>query len=332
MAASTGTSRTAGRGTRASDATVTVKKIAIGVLITVVAIPVLLIAIVASAFYAIFYFPNRTTAVAGTIVSSGDTREYLLYVPPSYDPSKPAPLVISLHPAMSWPAAQMEFSRWNTVADEHGILVVYPSGTGRGPKVWFMRGRATPSRMPDVVFISDLIDRIAASYAVDRTRIYVDGFSNGGGMAFVLSCTLSDRIAAVGMVAAARSLDFSWCTDRRPMPSIAFHGTADAFASYAGGKTPVGPDVFPAVRAFTADWARRNRCDSVAAESEVAEDVVRLDYTDCADDADVVLYTVNGGGHQWPGGRRLPEFLVGHYSASVNATRLMWEFFSVHAR
>src|SRR5581483_4452958 len=141
---------------------------------------------------------------------------------------------------------------------------------------------------------------------------------------------LSDRLAAVGMVAAARSLDFSWCTDPRPMPSIAFHGTADAVAPYAGGKTPVGPDVFPGVRAFTADWARRNHCDSVAAESAVADDVVRLEYSDCVDGADVVLYTVTGGGHQWPGGRPLPQFLVGRYSASIDATRVMWDFFAGH--
>lgn len=310
----------------------TIKKIAIRVLLGLVGIPVLLIAIVIAAFYAIFYFPNRTTAVAGTMALSGDTRQYLLYVPATYDRAKPSPLVISLHPAMSWPAAQMEFSRWNTVADEHGFLVVYPAGTGSGPKVWLMHGRATPSHMPDVVFISRLIERIAASYNIDRTRIYADGFSNGGGMAFALSCTLSDRIAAVGMVAAARSLDFAWCADRRPTPSIAFHGTADPIVAYEGGPTPVGPDVFPSVRGFTAEWARRNRCDPIAAETAVTADVVRLEYSDCADAADVVLYTVNHGGHQWPGGRSLPEILVGHYTADIDATRLMWTFFSEHPR
>lgn len=310
----------------------TIKKIVIGTVIVLVGIPVLLIALGISVFYAVFYLPNRTTAVAATIVSSGETREYLLYVPPGLDRTKPSPLVISLHPAMSWPAAQMAYSRWNTLADENGFIVVYPAGMGPGPKTWFMRDRAAPSRMPDVVFISDLIARITGSYNIDRTRIYADGFSNGGGMAFALSCTLSDRIAAVGMVAAARSLDFAWCSDRRPIASIAFHGTADPIVPFEGGRTPVGPDVFPSVRGFTAAWARRNQCGPIAAETPAASDVVRLGYEDCADGADVVLYTVQGGGHQWPGGRPLPQFLVGHYSAGVDATRLMWEFFAEHAR
>src|SRR5262249_30071651 len=126
--------------------------------------------------------------------------------------------------------------------------------------------------------------------------------------------------------------DFPWCPDRRPIASIAFHGTADPIVPFEGGRTPVGPDVFPSVRSFTAAWARRNQCGSIAAETPAASDVVRLDYEDCADGADVVLYTVQGGGHQWPGGRRLPQFLVGRYSASVDATRLMWEFFAEHAR
>lgn len=283
-----------------------------------------------AALYGLLYFPNRTSAVKRTIVSSGVRREYLLYVPKSYDPARPAPLVISMHPAMAWPASEMAISGWNRVADEEGLLVAYPAGTGAGPKVWLMKGRRTPSRMPDVVFIRDLIDALEASYAIDRTRIYADGISNGGGMAFVLSCTLSDRIAAVGMVAAARNLDWSWCADPRPVPVIAFHGTADRIVPYHGGRTPVGPDVFPDVPRFMASWAARNGCGPHPVESAPAADVSRLEYGGCTAGASVVLYTVRGGGHQWPGGRPLPQFLVGRYTRAIDATREMWAFFREH--
>ncbi len=242
-----------------------IKTILIGGAAIVVGVPVLLVAAAVVAFYAVMYFPNRTTATSHAIVSSGVKREYLLYVPKGHDRTKPAPLVISLHPAMSWPSSEMAISGWNALADEHGFIVAYPAGLGSGPKVWFMQGRRTPARMADVVFISDLIDTLEASFDIDRTRIYADGMSNGGGMAFVLSCTLPDRIAAVGMVAAARSLGWSWCPGHRPVPSIAFHGTADHFARYGGGPTPVGPDVFPEVLRFTATWAER-----IAAEREPA--------------------------------------------------------------
>lgn len=73
---------------------------------------------------------------SGTIMSSGQEREYLLHVPASYDPSKATPLVISLHGASLWPAGQMQVSQWNRVADQHGFIVVYPSGvSGHGPRV-----------------------------------------------------------------------------------------------------------------------------------------------------------------------------------------------------
>jgi polyhydroxybutyrate depolymerase len=165
---------------------------------------------------------------------------------------------------------------------------------------------------------------------VDPTRIYADGLSNGGGMAFVLSCTLFDRIAAVGMVSAARSPEWSWCADHRPVPAIAFHGTADPVVPYNGGRTPFGPDVFPSVLSFTATWARRNRCRPTPIESAVAVDVTRLQYTGCADAASVVLYSVKGGGHQWPGGTPIAEWLVGPYSRSIDATSHMWAFFREH--
>ena len=62
----------------------------------------------------------------------------------------------------------------------------------------------------------------------------------------------------------------------------------------------------------------------------LAADVTRLEYADCADDAAVVLYTVKGGGHSWPGGGPLPEWLVGAHQPSIDATSQMWAFFRDH--
>jgi polyhydroxybutyrate depolymerase len=149
-------------------------------------------------------------------------------------------------------------------------------------------------------------------------------------MAFVLSCALSDRIAAVGTVAAAQSLPWSWCTDHRPVPMIAFHGTADWIVPYNGGRSPVSPDLYPSVPTWTANWARRNRCGASPVDSVVAADVTRVEYTNCAEGAAVVLYTVRGGGHAWPGGKPMPEWMVGPTSRSIDATSQMWAFFREH--
>lgn len=273
-----------------------------------------------------YYLANRSN---GTIVSSGQVREYLLHVPPNYDAAKPTPLVISMHGGAMWPAAQMRTSQWNRVADAEGFVVVFPSGTaGDGPRHW--NANRGPGATADVTFIADLIDHLKAEYNIDPARIYADGLSNGGGMAFVLSCELSGRIAAVGMVAAAHMLDWSSCRDPRPVPMISFHGTADRATPYAGGVTWVAPQSFPAIPTWTANWARRNRCDLQPIQSVVAADVTRLTYTDCEEGADVTLYSIQDGGHTWPGGGPMPEWFVGTTTRSIDASALMWEFFRAH--
>jgi polyhydroxybutyrate depolymerase len=288
----------------------------------ILAVPVLLVLVEAVSFHV----SNRSN---GSFVSSGQKREYLLYVPSSYDRTRPTPLVISLHGAALWGAAQKETSQWNRVAEREGFLVVYPSAVGgRGPRVW--RADGGPGQMREVRFVSELIDTLSARYNIDPTRIYANGLSNGGGMAFVLSCTLSDRIAAVGVVAPALFLPWSSCKDQRTVPMIAFHGTADRAVPYHGGKSWAAPTTFPDIPTWVANWARKNRCTPNPVDSVVAADVTRRAYTNCAADAAVVLYTVQGGGHTWPGGKPLPEWFVGATTHSIDASSQMWAFFREH--
>src|SRR2546429_4005051 len=104
------------------------KKIVIGVLLAIIGLPVLLVLVVVVSVAVL----DRTN---GSIVSSGKPRSYLLYVPPSYDRTKPTPLVISMHGAAGWPAQQMNLSGWNRLAESQGFIVVYPSGSDV-PKIW----------------------------------------------------------------------------------------------------------------------------------------------------------------------------------------------------
>ncbi|HEY6212938.1 MAG TPA: PHB depolymerase family esterase [Vicinamibacterales bacterium] len=273
------------------------------------------------------YSENRTTGTIRT--SAGQTREYVLHVPRSYDGSRPVPLVISIHGAMNWPSFQMALSQWNALSDQQGFIVAYPAGSGGGPKVWHMSGLDTKRRLaPDVVFISELIDTLASRYNIDRARVYANGLSNGGGMTYALSCTLADKIAAFGPLAAAVTEQIEWCDT--PAPVIAFHGTRDPFTPYEGAKVWLAPMPFPNIPAWIARWARRNRCAPEPIDSVLNGDVTRREYSGCADAADVQLYTINGAGHQWFGGTKGPEWLLGPFSRSIDASRVMWEFFQKH--
>lgn len=303
----------------------TIKRILVGVAVVVVGLPV----VAAGIALATIAVLDRTN---GTLGSSGERREYLIHVPERYRPDEPTPLVISMHAGATWPAHQQNLAHWNRLADEHGFIVVYPSASGF-PKVW-ETFRVGAGLERDVRFISDLIDTLRALYNVDPARIYANGMSNGGGMAFVLSCTLSDRIAAVGLVATAQSLPAGWCRNARPVPMVAFHGSDDRIVPYEGGPLgdPFNPvkQIFPAVRDWVGRWARRNRCAPAPVDSLVAPDVMRAEYPDCAPSAEVVLYTLLGAGHSWPGGKPPPRWRVGPTNMSIDATAVQWAFFTAH--
>jgi polyhydroxybutyrate depolymerase len=274
---------------------------------------------------------RRANVTNGEVVSSGQQRRYLLYVPDTYDSSTPTALVICIHGFAQWPAHQMEMTGWNELADESGFIVVYPEGTGF-PLRWNAGGRLGTAEDPmlDVVFLSDLIDALAEQYNIDGARVYANGLSNGAGMSHMLACKLSDRIAAIGTVAGAYSLPWNECTPTRPVPVIAFHGTDDPIVPY-GGEAAHGPGFSLApVTLWAARWAEMNGCADAPLQLPASGEATGVRYAECDQNAEVVLYTIRGGGHTWPGGEPLPEWLTGHTTGDVEATENMWEFFTLH--
>lgn len=277
-------------------------------------------------FFLWFRWANHTN---GTIVSSGTERSYLLYVPDSYDAAAPTPLVITLHGFAQWPAHQMGLSHWNELADEYGFIVVYPEGR-KFPLRWQAgSANSTPGGIQeDIQFISDLIDTLQAEYNIDPARIFTNGMSNGAGMTFVLSCELSERIAAMGLVAGAYAYPWEVCAPARQTPAMVFHGTEDQIVPFGGSIEPSAQMVLPDIPSWVGELAGRNGCSETVSKEAVSSDVSALLYQDCTED--VVFYTIQGGGHTWPGGEGLPYWLTGYTSMQIDATRMLWDFFQVH--
>jgi polyhydroxybutyrate depolymerase len=268
---------------------------------------------------------------SGTIFSGGLRRSYLLHVPKSYQPAKTTPLVISIHGYAEWPGHQAQISRWTQLADEHGFLVVFPAGT-KWPMRWRTRGEPGSEMDPmiDVCFISDLIDILQERYSIDPRRIYANGLSNGGGMSFALACKLSERIAAIGSVSGAYLTPWSDSSASRPVPLIAFHGTHDPVVPYQGGPSRSFNLPFPVVPDWIAEYAYRNGCEGAPIELLNAGAVRGIRYRGSSPEAEVIFYTIEGGGHTWPGSRPMPEWLVGRTDRDADATRMMWKFFQSH--
>ncbi|MBN2083903.1 MAG: hypothetical protein JW748_01675 [Anaerolineales bacterium] len=281
------------------------------------------------ALYANAVYTPPSGEINGRIVSGGEERTYVLHVPASYDGTAAVPLVISMHGFAEWPAHQMQISRWNKLADREGFLVVYPAGTGF-PLRWRILRDESGSAVTtiDMEFINTLIDLLLAEYNIDPARVYANGLSNGGGMSDMLGCALSGRIAAIGTVSGAYLYPREVCHPGRPVPVIAFHGTADTIVPYAGGEGSPFDASFPHVEDWAAGWAERNGCAGTAEALPPFGEVTGIRYGGCRAGADVTLYTIHGGGHAWPGGEPLPEWIAGRTTKDIDATAVMWAFFS----
>ena len=276
---------------------------------------------------AAFWISNKTN---GKIEAFGRERRYLLHVPESYRLTAPVPLVITIHGYAEWPAHQAQISHWNDLADHYGFIVVYPAGTGF-PLRWRTSGKVNDKgSMEDFFFLRDLIDQLEKDYNIDPKRIYVNGFSNGGGMTYLAACKLQERIAAIGMISGAYLNEKESCLTIRPVPTILFHGKLDQIVPYPGGRSKSFDYPFPDIEQWVVELASSNGCQAEKAENSIIGEVEVEKYVNCKLGAEVIFYSIQNGGHSWPGGEPLPEWIAGYTTNEIDATELMWAFFQKH--
>jgi polyhydroxybutyrate depolymerase len=251
------------------------------------------------------------------IVISGQTRQYRLHIPPSYTQDKPVPLVINLHGYNSNAEQQEHVSQMSVKADEQSFIAVYPEGLG-SPQTWHVGPREEGAA--DLQFIHDLIRYLQSQFNIDSVRIYATGISNGAQMTNRLGCELADVLAAIAPVSGGYP-PTQECHPTRPVPVVAFHGTADKLIPYEGQGR-----LLLSAREWAAAWANRNGCDSTPTVTFQHGEVTGETWDNCRDGATVTFYTVQGRGHSWPGSAMPPEITT----QDINATDVIWEFFMAH--
>jgi polyhydroxybutyrate depolymerase len=247
--------------------------------------------------------------------------------------------VVAFHGGGGNAEGMAEFSGLSDKADEAGFIVAYPEGSGRLPRMLTFHagdccGYAAAESIDDVAFTAAMLDDLATVAPIDRRRIYATGMSNGGMMAYRVAAELSDRIAAIAPVAGP--MGTPECHPRRPVPVLHFHGDADEFAPFAGGRgRGISGTDFRSVADSIAAWVAANGCEPTPVITSLPDrhddgTTVRQErHGSGRDGAEVVLVVVEGGGHTWPG--REPRLrLLGTSTREVSATDMMWEFFSRH--
>jgi len=274
-----------------------------------------------------------------TLEVDGRQRTYLVHVPPGSDPDTPRPLVLAFHGGGANADTMVPFSGLNDKADEEGFLVVYPEGSGRFDRMLtFNAGNccayAVAQQIDDVAFTRRMLDDVEEAVTVDRRRIYATGMSNGGMMAYRLAAELWDRIAAIASVSGP--MGTKECHPGRAVAVMHFHGDADEFAPFHGGRGRglSGTDFYPVDHGIEA-WVRANGCDPSPAIAQLPDreadgtTVREIRYGGGVDGTEVVLVVIEGGGHTWPG--RAPRLrALGVSTREVSANDMMWDFFRQH--
>jgi polyhydroxybutyrate depolymerase len=146
-----------------------------------------------------------------TTLVDGDMREYFVHVPKDYDLLQPTPVVFMLHGTTGDGERMYNISGWKEVGDDENILTVYPSswkyfimdaGIPLHTTKWNIIPDGEFTFLPgqtgrdDIKFLRKIIAELQLRFNVDTTRMYVEGFSNGGQMAAKCAIEMSDKFAA----------------------------------------------------------------------------------------------------------------------------------------
>lgn len=275
-------------------------------------------------------------------------RTFKIYVPHDGGRQISRPLVIVLHGRGGNGESMILLTRngLNKIADEEGFVVVYPDGIemnwNDGRRDHVPDDRAHIENIDDVGFISELIDKMIIEYHADPDKIFMTGISNGAIMAYRLACELSLKITAIAPVAGSMPCSLTdICTPERPVSVIAINNTSDPLVPYHGGDIRSGLTRLYLGKVLSAEesvqlWVKWNGCSPIATIHDLIdmdpEDETRTTIKSYAgDNADVVLYTVHGAGHTWPGGLQyLPARIIGKTSRDFDANRVIWSFFKKH--
>lgn len=253
-------------------------------------------------------------------------REFIKYVPQSVNQNgESAPIVFVLHGYTSYDDWIFNYANFQTQADEHGFILIYPQGSIYQPTQathWNVGGWTSQSTTNDIDFIDSMIDYLDSNYLVNLNRIYSTGMSNGGFMSYVLACQLSHRIAGIASVTGSMTNEtFDECDAKHPTAVMQIHGARDFTVPYEGNNNmkPID-DVMEY-------WVNYNACNVMPSEIIIEDNDgdglggTLSVYADCMNDVSVQLYYLEGLGHQWPS-------IKGTRVFDIDSASVIWEFFS----
>ena len=247
----------------------------------------------------------------------------------------PFPLVIALHGTGGSPRLMAHLTGLPRLAHHAPFILALPAALGEQGTDDFSRAAAWNAGpgfgcpgyqdSDDLGFLLALLDHLQAASPVDPSRVYACGFSNGGRMAYRLLFEATHRFAACAVVASAPGLPIP--AHLPPRGVLIFHGTEDRYVPYQGGVGPLGPSLpSPPVEETAYRLAQAMGANLKVQRHTLGPHVCRSAH---AGDAEVSLWSVEGQGHAWPGGRAWSSEAATP-ADDLPASDLIWTFFQGH--
>ena len=233
----------------------------------------------------------------GTTTMTVDGRAVYIETPAS---TSPAAVIVAVHGYKGTPQGLAQYSSLTSLADAGAAIVLYPAGEpldlGFG---WNSGATKFATHAPDdVAVLSDVVDASLALPCGDRSRVYLVGESNGGGMALRAGCDarFAGRLAGIVIVNAAVDKGvLSTCSHvARAVPVLAVAGLLDKVVGYDGSHRP-----FIATETWFKSVASVVAGCGGSTLRVVSAHVTAHDGSACTSCA--TLYTIDNGGHTWPG-------------------------------
>jgi polyhydroxybutyrate depolymerase len=289
----------------------------------------------------------RTYKDTVDIRAGGFRRSYLVHIPSGYAPETSLPLVVVIHGAFDTADGMERFSGFSRLADRENFVVLYPNGMGI---LGFLQhwnaghccGIAARDNLDDVGFVAATIEDVCARVHVDRHRIYMVGFSNGGMLAYRFAAERGDLVAAVAPLAAsiggrpAEGIP-EWRIPEpvQPVSIITMHGLLDDGVPYEGGVSHYrgGSRTYRSVAESVGFWVDRNGCREQEIRQSMYGGRVSLKWwKGCKNDTEVALYSIKEWGHLWPGQYFMAALPEDDPLRNFDAAEIIWDFFKSHRR
>jgi len=249
-----------------------------------------------------------------------------------------APAILVLHFNLGSAPSMANLTEVGELARDSGAWVILPEAHDG---TW-SHSPNDAQDSDDVGYLAALIDDVVARHKLDPRRIYMTGYSQGGNMTVRFACEYPEKIAAGASVAATmRDALARQCAPSTPTPMAFFNGTADSQVPYGPGVPSLILDLafvgsLPAQDAAKY-WANINQCTGAAVRTDLPvtiADGTRVytdSYDNCPPNRGVVLYTIENGGHTWPGALDFVP-VAGATTQNIRANREMWQFFQRFSR